>query len=195
LNREPYSTRYTLPKRSKIHNLIKNEKEKLEEWLGDNASQKDVIAFRSGNLLTNKNLFYALKDLGFRMDSSIPAQFDWSWREIIRKVLYPFPDSVKTAISKVAKGRIYKTLPLGTGLFYIEGILELPIHVYAGGRYLRRGWLIKRTKLQLSKVSDLVVYWHPCEVVYNRGIYRDYLTFLAEMNCDFRTFRQVEAWK
>jgi hypothetical protein len=56
---------------------------------------KKVTTFRSGDLLTSDKLFNALNSLNIKVDSSLPSQFDWSLKEIFRKVLSYAPTKYK----------------------------------------------------------------------------------------------------
>ncbi len=192
LNRPPHNSRYSIPnEEGKLSNMISSGKKGLEDWLAKNSEQPEIISFRSGNLLTTNLLFRVLSEEGFKIDSSIPSQFDWSPREVSREIFDSFPNKLKELISEKVGGRIYPTLPLGSRPYRIGEILELPIHLYIGGRYTNMDWLIQRTKVQLEKVNDLVIYWHPFETALNSQIYRDYLNFLMEnFQCEFKTLRE-----
>jgi hypothetical protein len=191
LDRPPWSNNYYyLPeKEENIHAAIKKEKKMLESWTIKHLDA-EVVSFRSGDLLTNDNLFRVLNRLGIKIDSSLPSQFDWSLKEIGRKILSYMPLSVKLAVSKILKNkRAYPTLPLGATPFMIGQVLEMPIHVYAGGSNLKSGvkWIKKRTAEQIKRgVKDLVIYWHPHEILGKERIFFDYIEYLLEQGFNFR---------
>ena len=56
-----------------IFSEIKTGKETLEEYLRKHSNQKKVTGIRSGGFLTNKIYFKVIRDLGFKIDSSIVA--------------------------------------------------------------------------------------------------------------------------
>ncbi len=181
---------YCLPEREEdIYAAIKKEKEKLESWTTENLG-REVICFRSGDLLTSEKLFAALNRLGIKIDSSMPSQFDWSLKEIGRRILCQMPPSVKLAVSRILVNKhAYPTLPLGVGPFMIGRVLEMPIHIYAGGDNLKKGikWLKKRTAEQVKRgVRELVIYWHPHEILGKEKIFSDYIEYLFERGFNFR---------
>ncbi|MFQ5648245.1 MAG: hypothetical protein ACE5FW_03325, partial [Candidatus Aenigmatarchaeota archaeon] len=181
LNRPPNASRYVLPRPDLMRGMIKEPKARLEAWLKSEGLKNRIVSFRSGNLLTNRPLFSVLAGLGFRIDSSVPAQFDWSPREVARKLSCCFPGFLKEVVSGAGGGMVYPTVPVGTGHWSVGGLLEAPVHVYAGGRYADLAWLEGRTRKQLEAVDRLVVYWHPHELlVHGKELYKKYLTFLMD---------------
>jgi hypothetical protein len=100
------------------------------------------------------------------------------------------PLSVKLAVSKILVNKhAYPTLPLGVNPFMIGRVLEMPIHLYAGGDNLKKGveGLKKRTAEQLKRgVRDLVIYWHPHEVLGKERIFSEYVEYLVEQGFNFR---------
>ncbi len=193
LDREPFSTFYTLPNKEAMIHILREDKNSLEAWMKTHIGQ-DLNAFRSGDLLTNEDLFDVLNHLGFKIDSSLSSQFDWSLKEIARRVLCPMSENIKYAVGKkLVNKRVYRTLPLKARPFYIGKLLEAPIHVYVGGSNLaKKGWMEKRTELQASAVEDLVVYWHPHETeVYGIEKYSSYIEFLMDLRPEFRTIGEI----
>ena len=183
LNRPPISQKYLLPSdKNVIKKYILRNKLKLENWLENNAYTHKITCFRSGNLLTNPQLFEVLEQLNFKIDSSIPSQFDFSLREIGRKITLKLPIFVRKKVYEFSGGVAYYTLPLGKKPFFIGKVLEMPIHLYIGGRYANnKNWILNRAIFQLSKVDDLVIYWHPYEIIkFGEGIYRETFNFLME---------------
>ncbi|RMD86146.1 MAG: hypothetical protein D6808_03930 [Candidatus Dadabacteria bacterium] len=182
LNRPPHTSRYSIPAdRSKMERMITGPQKRLDSWLSECFGDKKVSAFRSGNLLTSPLLFKVLEERGFKIDSSIPSQFDWSPREVARRFLMMAPSFLKEHVSRLKKGAVYKTLPLRTQPFRIGRLLEMPIHIYIGGRYRDKNWLENRTVLQLEGLNDFVIYWHPYELIqFGKDLYEGYLNFLLD---------------
>lgn len=192
-NRPPFH-RFSIPdEKALIDRMIKEPKDRLETWLSESSGQKELLSFRSGNLLTNSTLFSSLEELGFSVDSSIPSQFDWSVRESSRRILNNFPGMLKKFFSGRAGGAIYNTLPLGATPYIIGKMKEMPIHIYIGGRYADLNWLKKRTMKQMALVDDLVVYWHPYEIIeFGADLYEDYLQFLKDnWKINFKTLSKT----
>jgi hypothetical protein len=199
LDRPPWSSNYYyLPEREEdIYSAVKKEKETLERWTVENLD-KEVIIFRSGDLLTDARLFNVLNKLGIKVDSSLPSQFDWSLKEIFRKVLCNMPLGVRLRGSKIlVNKRAYPTLALGAKPFRIGQLLEMPLHVYVGGSNTAAGinWIKKRTVEHIEGgVEDLVVYWHPHEVLKREDIYVEYIEYLLGRGFEFRTLGE-DCWK
>lgn len=191
LDRPEYSGNYYyLPEdEAKIFSALKKEKEKLEKWTLENLG-REIISFRSGDLLSSNKLFYALNKLGIRIDSSIPSQFDFSFKEMGRKILSYMPLRLKLLASKLmVNKRAYPTLPLGKNPFKIGNLIEMPVHVYAGGSNLKDNgeWIKRRTKLQIEKgVKELVIYWHPHEILKKEKIFENYIEYLLALGLKFR---------
>jgi hypothetical protein len=191
LNHPPWSESFFyLPRNEKIiYNTIEKEKKILEEWTLKHLG-REIVSFRSGDLLTDQRLFRILNQLNIKIDSSIPSQFDWSLKEILRKILIHSPLKIKLVLSKIlVNKRIYPTLPLGSKPFVVEGILEMPIHIYLGRKNIinRASWIKERTQKQLKMgVKDLVIYWHPFEVLGNEKKYSEYIEYLLEKKFTFR---------
>ncbi|RLC74508.1 MAG: hypothetical protein DRI61_16475 [Chloroflexi bacterium] len=192
LDRPPWSSNYYyLPeKEEKIYAAIKKEKERLERWTVKNIG-REIISFRSGDFLADDKLFRVLNRLDIKVDSSLPSQFDWSLKEIARKVLSYMPLSVKLAVSKIlVNKRAYPTLSLGAKPFMIGRVLEMPVHVYVGGSNIADG--IKKVKIKTHEqikrgVKDLVIYWHPHEILNRENIYLGYMEYIVEQGFEFKT--------
>lgn len=190
LDRPEYAGNYYyLPDdEEKIFAAIKREKEKLEKWTMKNLG-KEIISFRSGDLLTSDKLFKALNRLEIKIDSSFTSQFDFTLKEIGRKILSYMPLTLKLAFSKIlVNKRAYPTLLLGKNPFMIGKVLEMPVHVYAGGNNLKaKEWIKKRTELQVRKgVRELVIYWHPHEILGNEELFENYIEYLLERGFRFK---------
>lgn len=188
LNKTPWSSHGYLPRsRERVFRAMEEEKGKLEKWTMENLG-REIKSFRSGDLLTSGGLFKALEMLGIRVDSSIPSQFDWSPREIARIVLSRMPLRVRAEFTRrFPRRHAYPTLPLGASPFYINTLLEMPVHIYMGGRNLNLEWIRSRTEKHLNKgVEDLVVYWHPHEILGREEIYTGYLDYLSQKGAKFR---------
>ncbi len=196
LNRPPISQKYLLPSdKNVIREYILRNKTKLEKWLTNNTDTQNITSFRSGNLLTNKQLFEVLEQLNFKIDSSIPSQFDFSLREVGRKIILKLPTFIRKKVYEFSGGVAYHTLSLGKKPFFIGKILEMPIHLYIGGRYANnKEWVLNRAIFQLSRVDDFVIYWHPYEIVrFGADIYREILDFIMEnYNVEFLRMSQTK---
>jgi len=195
LNRPVWAgTWCTLPSgEGAIRRAIEAEKERLDRWLVKNLGY-EVISFRSGNLLTSPELFRALENTGIRVDSSLPAQFDWSLREVARRAMNFLPGILKRRLCRKT-GYIYPTLPLGRGPFWMGEVLEMPLHVYAGGRYLKEdtSWVVRRTQAHLERgVTELVIYWHPHEIAGRERQISGYIEYLLELGMKPRRLRDAE---
>ena len=172
---------------------VEQEKERLEAWVERHLGRR-VVSYRSGNLMSSRVLFRALEEAGIRVDSSLPAQFDWSPREVGRKVLSMLPERLHPWLCRRV-GFIYPTLPVGAKPRWIGGVLEMPLHVYAGGRYLRESctWVLRRTREHLDRgVTELVVYWHPHEALTRERQLAEYLEHLLDMGMTPRRLGDAE---
>jgi hypothetical protein len=94
-----------------IIEYIKKEKESLESFVKNYTRREyNIIGFRSGNYITSTDLYRALKDLGFKFDSSVVPGLKDSFGE-----KHSFFD--------------YSEVSFFQNWYYLdEGLLELPVY-------------------------------------------------------------------
>lgn len=165
-----------------IYGVIKKDKEILERWMHSKGYDNPIISFRSGNLLTNNTLFKVLSEIGFKVDSSVPAFFEWNFREIGRKIVTQIPTKLQNLLCKnIIKGVAYPTVSIHQIPYKIGEVLEIPLNIYAGGRYLNFEWLKQRTKTIFNHLDLLVIYYHPFDLIISgTNIYEKYISWLLE---------------
>lgn len=166
---------------SLIYSTIRKDKEILEKWLCSKGYRKPIISFRSGNLLTNRVLFKALGQIGFKVDSSIAALFEWNLRELGRRIVLKAPIKLRNSICKRMKACAYPTVRIDKEPYQVGKVLEIPLNIYVGGRYLNVEWLKWRSKHVLKCSNILVVYFHPFDLIESDiKVYHKYISWLLE---------------
>ena len=166
---------------SLIYNAIEKDKECLERWFYLKGYHKRIISFRSGNLLTNDLLFTILSRVGLKVDSSILTVSQYNLREFGRKIILKLPVKARNAVCKLAKGCAYQTIPIANKPYEIGKVLEIPLNIYAGGRYLRMRWLKRHTESVFKRSEILVIYFHPYDVtVFGVSIYSEYISWILQ---------------